>query len=336
MVAIASMIVVSGTAAYASQVALSKNKLVSNVFDAGPSQPLLNGRYYVLVLGGDAGDDRVGLRPDSAMVVRVDATTGQTTTIGIPCDQHNFTFPDGSVGATLYPSGYTEDSAEYCASWACINTPCTDSELNPPDAYATQIVNGIPAGIAEKMEAPESVTRLTIQYYVLIDTQGFQNLIDSLGGVDICIKQRITIVADDDSEPQERIEEGCQQLDGYHALWYGRARHQTGDGDYGRIQRQANLEQAIIDQFTPAVILSKFQGIAKAGTKVVSTNIPQSMLGHFVNLGETARTTPIARVELIPAYGVDPQDPDYSIVSALIQEGLNPPTPSATPPPDAG
>ena len=334
--AIASMIVVSGTAAYASQVALSTNQLISNVFDAGPSQPPVNGRYNFLVLGGDAGDDRVGLRPDSAMVVSVDATTGQTTTIGIPRDLHNITFPAGSVGATLYPDGYTEASADYCVTWACFNTLYTDGELNHQDAYASQIANGIPAGVAETMEAAEGVTGLTIQYYVLIDMQGFQNLIDSLGGVDICVEQRIPIVADEDSEPQEWIEAGCQHLDGYHALWYGRARHQIGDGDYGRMQRQATLEQAIVDQFTPAAILSKFQGIASAGTQVVSTNIPQSMLGYFVTLGEKARATPITRVELIPANGVDPQEPDYSVISALIQAGLNPPTPSATPTPNAG
>ncbi len=93
MFSVVTMVVVSGAAAYASNIAIRTNSLISSVFDAGPSQPPVNGRYNFLVLGGDAGDDREGMRPDSSMVVSVDAATGRTTTISISRDLHNITFP---------------------------------------------------------------------------------------------------------------------------------------------------------------------------------------------------------------------------------------------------
>ena len=327
------MVVVSGTAVYASQLATSTNALISEVFDAGPAVPPVDGKYNFLLIGGDAGADRDGLRPDSAMVVSVDAETGRTVTIGMPRDLHNFTFPEGSVMAGLYPDGYTEDSADYCSEWACLNTVYVDAEENHPDAFAAQVAEGTPAGVAAMMEAASGITGLPIQYYALIDMQGFSDLINALGGVDVCVEQDIPIVADEDSEPAEWIYAGCQHLEGYYALWYARARYQIGDGDYGRMQRQATLEQAIIDQFTPATILAKFQDIAASTSQTVKTNVPQSMLGYFVTLAEKARVIPITRVELIPANGVDPQTPDYAWINSLIQEALTPPSPTATPTP---
>lgn len=331
--AIATMLVVSGTAVYASQLATSTNSLISEVFDAGPAVPPVDGRYNFLLIGGDAGEDRDGLRPDSAMVVSVDAETGRTVTVGLPRDLHNITFPAGSVMAGLYPDGYTEDSADYCSEWACLNTVYVDAEVNHVDAFAAQEAAGTPAGIAAMMEAASGITGLQIQYYALIDMQGFADLIDALGGVDVCVEQDIPIVADEDSEPAEWITAGCQHLDGYYALWYARARYQIGDGDYGRMQRQATLEQAIIDQFTPATILAKFQDIAASTSQIVKTNVPQSMLGYFVTLAEKARAIPITRVELIPANGVDPQEPDYAWIASLVQQALVPPTPTVTPTP---
>lgn len=334
--AIATMVVVSGTAVYASQLATSTNSLIAEVFDPGPAVPPIDGRYNFLLIGGDAGQDRDGLRPDSSLVVSVDAETGRTVTIALPRDLHNFTFPEGSVMAGIYPAGYTEESAEYCVEWACLNTVYVDAEVNHADAFAAQVAEGTSAGVAAMMDAASGITGLRIQYYVLIDMQGFADLINALGGVDVCVEQRMPLVGDEESTPSEWIEEGCQRLDGYKALWYSRARYQIPGGDYSRIQRQAALEQAIVDQFTPSTILAKFQDIAASTSQIVKTSVPQSMLGYFVTLAEKARTIPITRVELIPANGVDPQEPDYAWINSMIQTALYPPTPTATPTEQAG
>ena len=67
------MVLVSGTAAYGAYLATTTSGFLSSVFVAGPSEPPIDGRYNVLLLGGDAGPDRDGLRPDSIRVVSIDA-----------------------------------------------------------------------------------------------------------------------------------------------------------------------------------------------------------------------------------------------------------------------
>ena len=327
------MIAFAGGAAYAAQIALSTNSLISEVFEAGPAVPPVNGKYNFLLLGGDAGVDRDGLRPDTAIVVSVDAETGQVVTISLPRDLHNIPFVEGSVMGGIYPSGYTEESAEYCSEWACLNTVYVDAETNHADAFAGQTAAGVPAGVAAMMEAAQGVTGLQIQYYALIDMQGFANLIDALGGVDVCVDEAIPIVADEDSEPAEWIEAGCQTLDGYHALWFSRARYQVPGGDYSRIERQGILEQAILDQFKPTTVLTKFQDIAAAGTQVVSTNVPQSMLGYFVELAAKSRALPVTRIALVPENGVVPQEPDFAYIQSLVNTAVYPPPPTESPSP---
>ena len=81
------------------------------MFVAGPSEPPVDGRYNILLLGGDAGPDRDGLRPDSISVVSVDAETGQAVTIGLPRNLESVPFAEGSPLADAYPEGYGPSTA---------------------------------------------------------------------------------------------------------------------------------------------------------------------------------------------------------------------------------
>ncbi len=160
--------------------------------------------------------------------------------------------------------------------------------------------------------------------------QGFSNLIDALGGVEITVEKRLPIGGDENLRGvDEWIEPGTRTLNGYYAQWYARSRHNTSD--YDRMERQRELQAAILDQFTPTNVLSKFQGIAQAGTQVVRTDIPQDMLGYFGNLAMKTKEQPTSSVELTPANNVDPDDPDFAAIRELIQADLNPPTSTPTP-----
>jgi anionic cell wall polymer biosynthesis LytR-Cps2A-Psr (LCP) family protein len=178
-------------------------------------------------------------------------------------------------------------------------------------------------------EAVEGVTGLTIQYYVLIDMQGFSDLIDALGGVTINVTERVPVGGDEQlNGVAEWIEPGEQVMNGYYALWYARSRH--GDSDYARMERQRQLQEAILQQFTPTNVLSKFQVIAEAGAQVVKTNVPESMLGYFANLAMKTKELPINTIELTPANNIVPENPDFDYIHELISTTLNPPTPEPT------
>lgn len=322
------MIFLSGGAVYGAYIATSASGFLSTVFQAGPSVPPVDGKYNIMLLGGDAGPDREGMRPDSISVVSIDATTGQAVTIGLPRNLMYAPFSPGPM-ADKYPNGYGWD--DECDVDVCLlNSIYTEVELKSPEMYPDAEANGSEPGIEGMRDAAEGVTGLTIQYYVLIDMQGFSDLIDALGGVDITVDQRIPIGGDEDLNGVEGwIEPGAQHLDGFHALWYGRARH--GTSDYDRMARQRVLQDAILSQFNPANVLTKFQAVASAGAQVVKTDVPQSMLGYFVDLASKTKELPVTNVELVPANGIDPSEPDFDAIHAMVNAAVYPPTETPAP-----
>lgn len=323
--AVVVMATVSGTAAYGAYLATAASGFLSSVFVAGPSEPPIDGRYNILLLGGDAGPDRDGLRPDSIRVMSVDAETGQAVTIGLPRNMVDVPFPDDSPLVGVYPDGY--GSIDGCEVDVCqLNSIYTEVELKSPEMYPDAVAQGSEPGIEAMRDAAEGITGLPIQYYVLIDMAGFQQLIDALGGVTVDVPEDIPIHADETfTTVAEWIPAGEQHLDGYHALWYARSRH--GTSDYDRMARQLQIQEAVLAQFNPANVLSKFQEIAAAGSQVVKTDVPQGMLGYFVDLASKTKELPIVDVPLVPDNGVDPEDPDYDHIRQLVQQAVFPPEP---------
>ena len=323
------MVAFAGTAGYGAYVATTASGFLSSVFTAAPSEPPVDGRYNILLLGGDAGADREGMRPDSMSVVSIDAETGKADIIGLPRDLEYVPFPADSPLYASYPDGYGYDGV--CDVDVCmLNSIYTEVELKSPEMYPNAEAEGSEPGIEAMRDAASGVTGLTIQYYVLIDMQGFSQLIDALGGVDINVAERLPIGGDEEFNNVDGwVEAGQQHMDGFTALWYGRARH--GTSDYDRMARQRVLQEAILKQFNPANVLTKFQGVAEAGQEVVKTDVPQGMLGYFTNLATKTKELPVGAVELVPANGVDPTDPDYDYIAGLIDAALNPPTPEPTP-----
>lgn len=319
------LVVVAGTAGYGAYVATTANTFLSDVFIAAPTKEPIDGRYNILLLGGDAGADRDGLRPDSITLASIDAETGEAVLIGLPRNMELTPFVAGSPLADKYPDGY---GAYGCDVDVCLlNSIYTEVELNTPELYPDAAANGSSPGIEAMRDAVEGITGLGIQYYALIDMQGFSDLIDSLGGVTINVAEAVPIHADAEfTIVAEWIPAGVQVMDGYHALWYARSRHDTTD--YDRMARQRQLQQAVVEQFTPANVLTKFQAIASASSKVVTTDIPQGSLGYFVNLASKTRNLPIGSLELVPANDIDPEYPDFDYVRELVADVTAPSVPA--------
>lgn len=319
-----------GGAGYGAYIAGTASGFLSEVFVTAPAEPPIDGRYNIMLLGGDAGADREGLRPDSISVVSLDVETGAATIIGLPRNLEYARFDEGSPLAEVYPDGYGADG---CRVDVCLlNSIYTEVELRSPEMYPNAEAEGSAPGIEGMRDAVEGITGLQVQYYALIDMQGFSDLIDALGGVTITIAEPVPIHADETfTTVAEWIPAGVQHLDGYHALWYARSRHNTDD--YDRMARQRQLQEAMLEQFTPANVLSKFQAIAEAGSQVVRTDVPQGSLGYFVDLATKTRglAEPFTEVDLVPANGIRPEDPDFEYIRQLVQEALVESTPAPTP-----
>lgn len=327
--AIVALAAVAGTAGYGVLVAGVTRDTVGDVFAGQIVVPPVDGRYNFLLLGGDAGDDREGLRPDSISVVSVEADTGRATIIGIPRNMEYVPFAAGSPMLAEYPDGYGTDGCD--VDVCLINSIYTEVELYHPELYPDALKNGSKPGIEGVRDAVEGLLGIQIQYYVLIDMLGFADLIDALGGVVIDVSDRLPITdeVDENGDPYDPdtswIEPGVQLMDGQRALAYARIR--AGTTDYARMVRQRQVQEAILQQFEPANILTKFQAVAKAGAQVVSTDIPQAVLGQFVDLAGKSRSQEIATLELVPP-NVDPEDPDFPYIRELVTTALTIATPA--------
>jgi polyisoprenyl-teichoic acid--peptidoglycan teichoic acid transferase len=126
---------------------------------------------------------------------------------------------------------------------------------------------------------------LPVDYYVLINLQGFSQMIDALGGIRLNINSYIPIGGNADLgiSPKEFLKPGPDQmLDGRSALWYARGRY--GSSDFDRMDRQRCVINAIIKQANPTNMLARYEDIVKAGKQLVYTDMPQEVLPLMVDL----------------------------------------------------
>lgn len=313
-------VAVAGTSAigFAGNLAGVQSSFIGGVFtQQGFTQPI-DGRYNILLMGGDAARDRFGLRPDSMSVLSIDAVTGQTLNIGIPRNLQRAPFVAGSPMRKLWPNGYN------CGDVCLINAIYKDVTDSHSDLYPDAVAKGSNPGIEATKEAVEGVTGLTIQSYVLVDMAGFKHLIDAVGGIDINVTQRLPIGGHLDANGVQTgvrgwIEPGLQHMDGHTALWYARSRHTTSD--YDRMQRQRQVEDAMLAQMDPANVLSHFREIAAAGRQLVTTDIPNGMVSQYIDLAFKAKKLGIKKLELVPPT-IDVVYPNYQQIRSLIQENL--------------
>lgn len=289
------MVLSSGTLGYAAYVLNVGRNAIGSIFSTGPAIEPVDGRYNFLMMGGDAGADRTGRRPDSLSVLSVDAKSGKTAIISVPRNLQNAQFSEDSPMRKVYPDGYN------CGDECLINAINTEVTNEHKDLYPGVADPGAQA----TLEAVSGTLGIKVQAYVLVDMDGFAKLIDAMGGIRIKAGGWVPLSGDMVDEangihgmPTGWIPAGDQKLDGYHALWYGRSREFVDD--YARIQRQQCVQQAMLKQLDPATLLSKFEDIANAGTKVVESNISSSQLGSFVDLAMKAKGQDVSRLTIGP------------------------------------
>lgn len=334
----------SGGAGYAATVAGSSRGVIGDIFgQSGPSLPPDDGYYNILLLGADSGDGRDSMRFDSLSVVSVNATTGAVTIVGIPRELPNAPFSEGSPMQALYPDGFEGQSSSSCGWNGWMNhiryaaEVCRDDE--GAELYPDAAAHGSAPGIEATKDAAEGMLGIKIPYYVFIDMNGFAAMIDALGGVDINVTERLPKGGPPEgwtgSDVNEWaigwIEPGQQHMNGDTAQWYARSRYTTSDWD--RMERQRELQVAILDQFTPNTVLTRFNEIAAAGTVLVDTDLPKDKLSEFFDLMLKAKEQPVTTIELVPETGVDEFDPDYGFIRDMVEQTLHPPTETPTPTP---
>lgn len=199
--------------------------------DAVPAPPILSAPFNVLLIGADfrTANPEEGARSDTLIVARIDPINKTVGLLSIPRDtQVDLIGPDdevlgrGKINAA-YAYGYTH-----------------------PDLYPNNIDREI-AGATLAQQTAANFLGIDIPYYAQINFQGFQTLVDRLGGITLDVPHAILDAeypTDDYGYMRLFIPAGLQRMDGVTALRYARTRH--ADNDFGRAKRQQQVIEAIM------------------------------------------------------------------------------------------
>ncbi|HEX3825852.1 MAG TPA: LCP family protein [Sporichthyaceae bacterium] len=305
---------------YAVQLAAAQRDFVTSIFEPGPVAQTYQGRLNIAILGGDGGLDRSGIRTDQDAVVSIDIHTGRALLVSIPRNMQYAQFPPGTAMAEKFPNGFPQ------FFYGIYTYGSQHPELFPgvdnPGAAATE------SAMAQMLGIP-------IQYYVTLNLQGFESLIDSLGGLTIRVTQRLPIGGGHqtgacdlpgggcrEGKPNPIlgwIEPGLDHLDGYQALWYARSRSSTTD--YDRMSRERCVLNGILKQMDPLTVLRHYKALVSSAKNVVRTNLTQGALDVLVRVAATTRKSDVTDLQLQPPL-ITPAFPDVQPIRDLVQEAI--------------
>ncbi|GGF56270.1 hypothetical protein GCM10011519_32770 [Marmoricola endophyticus] len=298
---------VAGSLLFASHIVTVQRDFIATMFTSDTVTQAHGGRYNVLLLGGDSGKTRWGLRPDSLTVASIDADSGRTVLFGLPRNMQNFTFPEGSTMAKAFPKGYDCDTCELnsLVTWANDHKDKFPGVANP--------------GIEATEQAVEGITGLKINYYAMVNLGGFRKLVDAVGGVTLNVRDRIPKGALGDFDGKSYIEPGRQKLDGADTLWFARSR--MAADDYSRMARQKCVMSAMLHQLDPKTVVLNIGKIADAGAAMVETDVPGSELDTFMQLALKSRSLPTRTVSFVPPL-VKTYDPDIAKIHSVVEKTI--------------
>ena len=253
----------------------------------GPKEPL-----NVLVMGSDTREgegnniDNLtggGQRSDTTILLHVSADRKRAYGISIPRDSL-VTRPEcKSTDGDTIPGG-------------------TDVMWN--EAFSV----GGPACTVQQFE---QITGVRVDHFVVVDFAGFEDMVDAIGGVEVCIPEDI-------SDPAHgiNIPAGTREIEGREALNYVRARYTLGDGsDIGRISRQQAFIASMVNKVKSAGVLARPDRLIRfleAATKSLTVDKDLSSIAKIADLALQFKDTGLDKIQFVTVPWEYDQRPEYS------------------------
>jgi LCP family protein required for cell wall assembly len=153
----------------------------------------------------------------------------------------------------------------------------------------------------------EGNTGLFVDHYAVVDFSGFKQMVDALGGVQVC-----TPVAIDDAHTHLKLTPGTHTLDGRQALQYVRVRKSIGDGsDLQRIGRQQAFLSSVMQKATSSKLLlepTTLYAFLTAATTSLTTD-PDLGVGTMRDLAGSVKGIGLDRIQFVTVPN-EPYAPD--------------------------
>ncbi len=164
----------------------------------------------------------------------------------------------------------------------------------PKTSQITKINTLYQYGLAQEKSADlvkgsiEEITGLPVHYFASIDFDGFEQVIDTLGGITIEVMRDIhdtRYPGPNYSYETFEIKKGWQKLDGKTALKYARVRHGDPEGDFGRAKRQQQIMQAVREKawsvptfLNPVTLTNLLESLGNSITTDITPEVGRRLL----------------------------------------------------------
>jgi len=289
-----------------------------------PAGPGPDERLNVLVVGVDAAPGRTSVLTDTMMVVSFDPVGKTASMVSLPRDLVNV------------PLGGGDDYG-----------PKLNSLMSYADRHPKDFPKG---GLRTLQDAVGALLGIPIQYYATMEFDGFIDMVDAVGGVDIDVSKPIDDPGYDGFGAGRRgwsITAGDHHLDGVNALAYARSRKSAGESDFTRAGRQQQIIVALKDAATDGgSVFWELPGLLGAVGDSIRTDLPIDRLPQLAasidEMGTAGITRAVIRHPLVRSvdtrYGSSLQ-PDLPAIRAVAAKlfpapGTQPePWPTAQPSP---
>lgn len=251
-----------------------------------------NGKTNVLLVGIDARFDGSSWMTDSIIIMSYDHAKNSIFEISIPRDMK-----------VKYGYGYTKINSVFPFTYANKKAQKASNE----DAFR--------AAFDDLSSAIKEVTGITIHYGAMINFQGFKEVINQLGGVDILVENSFTdwTFPNDTDTGVIKISfqksDTPERMDGNRALQFARSRHgDNGEGsDYARARRQQKVINAVKDKFLQSNLFTQADSLNKIleilGKNLKLYKITSDDLKTAITARELLKTLTTSSVVLDPNIG---------------------------------
>ncbi|MGA6170721.1 LCP family protein [Streptomyces sp. NPDC012600] len=153
-------------------------------------------------------------------------------------------------------------------------------------------------GTACTIRTVERLTGIRVDHHMVVDFNGFKDMVDAVDGVEICLKEPI-----DDKDAHLELPAGRQTLNGEEALGYVRARKTLGDGsDTERMERQQKFLGALVNKMQSNGVLlnpTRLYPVLDAATKSLTTDPGLDSLRDLYDLVRSMRDVPTDQVQFL-------------------------------------
>ena len=214
-------------------------------------------RITILLLGIDSGVGRNTALTDTMIVASLDPVTEAVSMVSIARDTVDVPLPDGRKFS---------------------------GKINSLDAFARLHPKQFPGsngtGHDVLMAALGTLLHIRIDYYAAVNLQGFANVVNRLGGVDVNVAHGFCDPTYDQYGYLNgfSITAGHHHLNGLQALAYARVRKASGESDFTRAARQQELLNGLRDAIVKGGFLKDPIGLLRSIGQTLTTNVPRSIL----------------------------------------------------------